>query len=88
VNTEPIAAALAEKYRIERRLGEGGMATVFGEPAPLNRTAEQRIQAGELYLWATASRGRWGDRPARRRRPTRSTSASDTDPRVTPRYTC
>ena len=50
---EQLAAALADRYSLERELGAGGMATVY--LAPRFKAGLQRIQA---RIWERARRDR------------------------------
>ena len=56
-NIDAISAALADRYRIERELGRGGMATVYlGEDRKHQRQVAIKVLHPELGAWLGAER--------------------------------
>ena len=57
IDQEPFAAGIADKYRIERELGRGGMATVFlATDVKLNRRVAVKVLHPDLAATLGAER--------------------------------
>ena len=60
VQTDRLAAALADRYRLERELGQGGMATVYlAEDVKHRRKVALKVLRPELSAVIGPKTGRW-----------------------------